>query len=41
MDEESNLANEKFRELSIWEQQKILLLRSFICIMRDNVSKMW
>nr|KAF7389745.1 hypothetical protein H0235_018229 [Vespula pensylvanica] len=37
MDEESNLANEKFRELSIWEQQKILLLRSFICIMRDNI----
>ncbi|XP_047369571.1 ATP-binding cassette sub-family G member 4-like isoform X1 [Vespa velutina] len=37
MDEESDLANEKFRKLSIWEQQKILLLRSFICIKRDNI----
>ncbi|XP_014608807.1 PREDICTED: ATP-binding cassette sub-family G member 1-like, partial [Polistes canadensis] len=34
--EKNNLTNDKYREQSMWQQLQILLLRSFICIIRDN-----
>ncbi|XP_015178266.1 PREDICTED: ATP-binding cassette sub-family G member 1-like isoform X2 [Polistes dominula] len=34
--EKDNLTNDKYKEHSVWQQLQILLLRSFICMTRDN-----